>query len=57
MNKEEALQICRDVVKKDEVVTVIPIPVATLILDLYEKVEKLTGAVDILESKEMMNNK
>jgi len=48
MNKEEALQICRDVVKKDEVVTVIPIPVATLILDLYEKVEKLMEVVNRL---------
>lgn len=39
MEKEEALKICRDVVEKDKVVTVIPIPVATLLLDLEERVD------------------
>lgn len=41
MEKEEALMICRDVVKKDKVMTIIPIPVATLLLDLEKRVNQL----------------
>jgi len=53
MEKEEALRICKEVVRKDEVVTVIPIPVATLLLDLYDKVEELIEVVNRLEEKKI----
>lgn len=54
MNKDLALQICRDVVKKDEVITVVPIPVATLLLDLEERVIELEKTVRLMESKERL---